>query len=95
MVVLDPTSALAMQGINARTVLFTELGAGGQKGIMRTVSIIDSKWIKSYLPRTKDIDVFRLAGISFDTKRDAKGQKEEESEEDKVKRQLEERQRKI
>lgn len=30
---------------------------------MRTVSVIDAKWIKTYLPKTKNVDTFRLAGM--------------------------------
>jgi len=45
-------------------LLYTELGGGNSShGIMRTVSIIDGKWIKSYLPKTKNVDTFRLAGM--------------------------------
>jgi hypothetical protein len=60
---MDPTSALGLQNFDAETVLFTELGGGSGKGIMHTVSVIDEKWILNYLPRTKKIDNFRLAGI--------------------------------
>ena len=62
---IDPTSALALQGKMAETLLYTELGGGSTHGIMRTVSVIDAKWIKSYLPKTKDIDTFRLAGMQI------------------------------
>jgi hypothetical protein len=47
-------------------LLYTELGGGTNHGIMRTVSIIDSKWIKSYLPKTKNVDTFRLAGMQLE-----------------------------
>ena len=63
--VIDPTSALARQGIDTETILYTELGGGSSHGIMNTVSIIDSKWIKAYLPRIKAIDIFRLAGMEI------------------------------
>lgn len=62
---IDPTSALALQGKMAETVLYTQLGGGSTHGIMRTLSVIDSKWIKSYLPKTKNIDTFRLAGMQI------------------------------
>ncbi len=39
---------------------------------MHSVSIIDEKWISSYLPKTKQIDNFRLAGIAFDSERKIK-----------------------
>jgi hypothetical protein len=42
---LDPTSALSQQNIISPCLLFTELGMGGSRGIMRSVSIIDPKWI--------------------------------------------------
>ena len=71
-VIIDPTSALEQQNVKARTVLFTELAAGGNRGIMRTISMIDSKWIKDYLPKTKEIDIFRLAGIEFNSERKEK-----------------------
>jgi hypothetical protein len=32
---------------------------------MKTVSIIHHKWISSYLPRTKNVDTFRLAGMEL------------------------------
>jgi hypothetical protein len=67
--VIDPTSSLARQGLDAETLLYTELGGGGTHGIMHTVSIIDEKWIKSYLPRIKAVDIFRLAGMQLDRTR--------------------------
>jgi hypothetical protein len=36
---------------------------------MRTVSIIDGKWIKTYLPKTKNVDTFRLAGMEIERSR--------------------------
>ena len=51
MAVIDPTSALARQGKDVETLLYTELGSGASHGIMHTVSMIDQKWIKAYLPR--------------------------------------------
>jgi hypothetical protein len=63
--IIDPTSALALQGKDGETLLYTELGGGSNHGIMRTVSIIDAKWIKSYLPKTKNVDTFRLAGMTL------------------------------
>jgi hypothetical protein len=36
---------------------------------MRTVSIIDGEWVIPYFSRTKNIDIFRLAGMTFDVKR--------------------------
>lgn len=60
---IDPTSALALQGKDAEMLLYTELGGGSSHGIMRTVSVIDGKWIKAYLPKTKNVDTFRLAGV--------------------------------
>lgn len=53
LVSMDPTCALGLLNLDSPCVLFTELGAGNSKGIMRQVSIIDKKWIESYLPRTK------------------------------------------
>lgn len=44
-ITMDPTSALGLQNLDSPFVLFTELGAGTSKGIMRQVSIIDKKWI--------------------------------------------------
>lgn len=38
---IDPTSALALQGIDSPALLYTELGAGSTHGIMRTISRID------------------------------------------------------
>lgn len=66
---MDPTCALGLLQLDSPCVLFTELGAGSSRGIMRQVSIIDKKWIESYLPKTKEVDNFRLAGIEFDDKR--------------------------
>lgn len=54
---------------------------------MRTVSVIDSKWIKSYLPKTKNIDTFRLAGMELERSRRVE-EKVEISEEEKRKRML-------
>lgn len=62
---LDPTSALSQQNIISPCLLFTELGMGGSRGIMRSVSIIDPKWIEPYLKRTREIDFFRLSGIKI------------------------------
>ena len=62
---MDPTSSLGLQNLDSQAVLFTELAAGNSKGIMRQVSVIDPKWIEPYLPNTKKVDNFRLAGISF------------------------------
>ena len=31
--------------------------------------MIDGKWIKGYLGRTKDVDVFRLAGMEVERSR--------------------------
>jgi hypothetical protein len=42
---MDPTSALGLLNLDAAYVLFTELGAGISKGIMRQVSVIDKKWV--------------------------------------------------
>jgi hypothetical protein len=64
-VTMDPTSALGLLHLDSPSVLFTELGAGSSRGIMRQVSIIDPKWITKYLPKTKEVDNFRLAGITF------------------------------
>lgn len=50
---MDPTSTLGLLNLDSPSVLFTELGAGSSRGIMRQVSIIDSKWITKYLPKTK------------------------------------------
>ena len=50
---MDPTSALGLQGLDTPAVIYTELGAGMSKGIMRQVSRIDPKWIEHYLDRTK------------------------------------------
>ena len=36
---------------------------------MNIVSIIDSKWIKTYLPRIKAVDIFRLAGMQIERSR--------------------------
>jgi hypothetical protein len=36
---------------------------------MRTVSIIDQKWIKSYLSKIKNVDTFRLAGMRIERSR--------------------------
>ena len=33
---------------------------------MHTVSVIDAKWIKSYLPKIKEVDIFRLAGMKLE-----------------------------
>lgn len=44
---------------------------------MHSVSVIDQKWISSYLPRTKKIDNFRLAGIEFESRRTIKAKEEE------------------
>jgi hypothetical protein len=32
---------------------------------MKTLSAIDEEWILPYLPKTKDVDVFQLAGMKF------------------------------
>ncbi len=66
---IDPTSALALQGKDAEMLLYTELGGGSSHGIMRTVSVIDGKWIKTYLPKTKSVDTFRLAGVQLERAR--------------------------
>jgi hypothetical protein len=50
---MDPTSALGLLKLDSPYVLYTELGAGINRGIMRQVSIIDKKWIEKYLPKTK------------------------------------------
>jgi hypothetical protein len=68
-------------------LLYTELGGGTNHGIMRTVSIIDSKWIKSYLPKTKNVDTFRLAGMQLERLRKVE-EKIVETEEQKKKRLL-------
>lgn len=91
---MDPTSALGLLNLDSPAVLFTELGAGSSRGIMRQVSIIDHKWIQKYLPKTKNVDNFRLAGIIFSNDRLVKP-KQEESEEVKKQRQLEQREKKI
>jgi hypothetical protein len=41
---LDPTS-LSQQNIISPCLMFTELGIGGSRGIMRSASIIYPKWI--------------------------------------------------
>lgn len=64
---MDPTSALALQNVMPRHVIFTELGGSGSRAIMRTLSMIDRKWIDCYLPLTQKIDNFRLAGIVFNS----------------------------
>jgi hypothetical protein len=67
--IIDPTSALARQGKDAETLLYTELGGGANHGIMHTVSVIDDKWIKSYMPKIKNVDIFRLAGMEVERSR--------------------------
>lgn len=42
---MDPTSALGILNLDAAYVLYTELGAGTSKGIMRQVSVIDKRWV--------------------------------------------------
>lgn len=74
---MDPTSALGLLNLDAAYVLFTELGAGVSKGIMRQVSVIDRKWVESYLPKTREVDNFRLAGIEFEQGRAIKPKIEE------------------
>ena len=88
-VAMDPTSALGLQGLDSPAVLFTELAAGISKGIMRQVSIIDQKWIAPYLPKTKKVDNFRLAGITFGTERQVIAKVEETAEEKKYRLQKE------
>jgi hypothetical protein len=36
---------------------------------MRTISAVDGEWILPYMSRTKDIDIFRLAGMKFEPKK--------------------------
>lgn len=55
---------------------------------MRTISVIDGKWIKTYLPKIKSVDTFRLAGMELERTRKVE-LKVVESEEDKKKRLLE------
>jgi hypothetical protein len=64
-VALDPTCALAIQELYPKYVVFTELGSGFGLPIMRTISAVDGDWVLPYMSRTKDIDIFRLAGIKF------------------------------
>lgn len=61
---------------------------------MRTISVIDGKWIKTYLPKIKSVDTFRLAGMELERTRKVE-LKVVESEEDKKKRLLEQREKKI
>ena len=43
---IDPTSALGIQNLDSPWLVYTELGTGmSTRGIMRTISIIDKKWI--------------------------------------------------
>lgn len=35
---------------------------------MKTISAIDEQWIEPYLSKTKNVDVFKLAGLKFETK---------------------------
>ena len=63
---LDPGSALSLQNSVSPYLLYTELSTGGSRGMMRSVSIIDNKWIESYLKRIKEIDFFRLSGIELE-----------------------------
>ena len=62
---MDPYSALFLQEKNPRYVVFTELASGYGRGVMKTISSVDGDWILPYMPKTKDIDIFRLAGIKF------------------------------
>jgi hypothetical protein len=62
---MDPFCALSLQDKYPRYVLFTELGSGYGRGVMRTTSAIDEEWILPYIPKTKDVDVFQLAGMKF------------------------------
>lgn len=51
-------------------MVFTELGSGFGVPIMRTISAIDGDWVLPYMSRTKDIDIFRLAGMKFEPKKE-------------------------
>lgn len=53
---------------------------------MRTISAVDADWILPYLPRTKDIDIFRLAGVRFGPAREIQSTIEEDEETKKRKR---------
>lgn len=66
---MDPTSALALADKDPRYVIFTELGSGYGRGIMKTISAIDELWIQPYMAKTKDIDIFKLAGMKFEEKK--------------------------
>lgn len=79
---------MALQGKDSENLLYTELGGGSSHGIMRTNSVIDGKWIKTYLPKIKSVDTFRLAGMELERTRKVE-LKVVESEEDKKKRLLE------
>jgi|JI6StandDraft_1071083.scaffolds.fasta_scaffold02350_6 hypothetical protein len=66
---LDPTCALSVQELYPKYVVFTELGSGFGVPVMRTISAVDGEWILPYMARTKDIDIFRLAGMKFEPKK--------------------------
>jgi len=42
---LDPGSVIEQRNVVSPCILYTELGMGNNRGIMRSVSIIDPKWI--------------------------------------------------
>ena len=75
---LDPNCIFAIKGIYPEYLIFTELGGTtignlvGKygviyglivRGIMRITSRIDSKWVKDYIARMKEVDTAKLADI--------------------------------
>jgi len=74
---LDPQCIFSIKGIYPEYLIFTELGGTtiGKlliklklrfvvRGIMRICSKVDSKWVKDYITRLREVDTAKLADLN-------------------------------
>lgn len=88
---VDPQSVYVSTNFYPNFVIFTELGGTSiLRGVIRLLSAVAAAWIKLYMKKTEDVDMFRLGGMPIDSKQVllerkkemAQKEKEEESKQD-------------
>lgn len=74
-VILDPSSSYSKKEKYPNYLIFTELGGNSMglnlfnlaRGFMRLVSEVERSWVEGYMDMSKELDLFRLAGMEIDT----------------------------
>ena len=70
---IDSNSVFSLTETFPDCVIYTELGGSVQtRGVIKLLSDIKMSWIQPMLNKLKEVDVFKLAGITFEDDREKK-----------------------